>query len=167
MEIEKLIDIKILCGQVIEKVNELLEVVDADKVDIKSLSENTKLRTDETEFDEININELSDLSKYQTQDELLDESIKNGVDAVLATDEDEKLKKSFDSIMNTVPVKDDFSDFSEKADEAIYKSDDEKLNEAIEVSNIIINDSIVDKAQDISYSEIANSISETIPDVEE
>ena len=67
MEIEKLIDIKILCGQVIEKVNELLEVVDADKVDIKSLSENTKLRTDETELDEININELSDLSKYQTQ----------------------------------------------------------------------------------------------------
>ena len=52
MEIEKLIDIKILCGQVIEKVNELLEVVDADKVDIKSLSENTKLRTDETELDE-------------------------------------------------------------------------------------------------------------------
>ena len=167
MEKIKLIDIKILCGQVIEKVNELLEVVDADKVDIKSLSENTKLRTDETELDEININELSDLSKYQTQDELLDESIKNGVDAVLATDEDEKLKKSFDSIMNTVPVKDDFSDFSENADEAIYKSDDEKLNEAIEVSNIIINDSIVDKAQDISYSEIANSISETIPDVEE
>ena len=145
----------------------MLEVVDADKVDIKSLSENTKLRTDETELDEININELSDLSKYQTQDELLDESIKNGVDAVLATDEDEKLKKSFDSIMNTVPVKDDFSDFSEKAYEAIYKSDDEKLDEAIEVSNIIINDSIVDKAQDISYSEIANSISETIPDVEE
>ena len=167
MEIEKLIDIKILCGQVIEKVNELLEAVDTDKVDIESLSEITKLQTEDTILDEVDINELSNLSKHLTQDELLDESIKNGIDIVLSNDEEQNLKKSFDGIMNTAPVEADFASFSEKADSAVYKSEDDKLEDAIEVSNIIINDSIINKEEDMSYSEIANAVSETSPKVEE
>lgn len=167
MEIEKLIDIKILCGQVIEKVNELLEVVDADKVDIESLSEITKLQTEDTVLDEVDINELSNLSKHLTQDELLDESIRNGIDTVLSNDEEQNLKKSFEGIMNTAPVEADLASFFEKADSAVYKSDDDKLEDAIEVSNIIINDSIANKEEDMSYSEIANVVSETSPIVEE
>ncbi len=163
MEIEKLIDIKILCGQVIEKVNELLEIVDTDNVDIKSLSERTKLQTEETSGEDVDIDELSKSSEYHTQDDLLNDSIKTSVNTVLANDDDYNLKKSFEGITNTAPVETDFALFSEKADSAVYMSEDEKLKNTIEVSNIIINDSITDNSEDISYPEIAKAITETSP----
>ena len=163
MEIEKLIDIKILCGQVIEKVNELLEIVDTDNVDIKSLSERTKLQTEEAVSEDVDVDELSKLSEYHTQDDLLNDSIKTSVDTVLSNDEDHNLKKAFEDITSTAPVDNDFALFSEKADSAIYMSEDEKLKNTIEVSNIIINDSITDKSEDISYPEIAKAITETSP----
>ncbi len=166
MEIEKLIDIKILCGQIIEKVNELLEEVDAEDVDIKTLSENMKLRTDEANAEDTDIKELSESSKYSTQDDLLNESIKNSVDNLLSNDEDYNLEKSVDDITNSSPEDIDFVNFSEKADSAVYKTEDDKLNEAIEVSNIIINDSTTDKSEDVPYSEMSSAITQTSPVVE-
>lgn len=126
--LEKMIDIKLMCSQIIEKVDEIINDMDLENVNLDNAVDGVVLKSD----DDVSFEELSSESEFHTEDEL---------------EEDEIAKALIDLKFNNPDEEDEVALYKASLDVELATEDDE-LNDAIALAVSDIENSSVEDDED-------------------